>query len=51
MADKYKAQARCSNCGWHGKVELEKGTRIEDSACPCCGCISSKRDDSRRQSK
>jgi len=42
MAQYYDGSFSCSNCGWAGAIQIEKGTRLEDAvdemACPNCGC-------------
>jgi len=42
MADTYSGAFGCSNCGWEGSMEVEKGTTLKEAAgdtdCPNCGC-------------
>lgn len=40
MEGKYKAQAKCENCGWSGKLEVKKGILVEEELCPECGCMT-----------
>lgn len=36
----YAAWAICLNCSYTGRVELDRGKRIEDGSCPNCGTKS-----------
>jgi len=42
MANYYPGNFYCSNCGWSGVMEIEKGTTMNEAAdnaeCPNCGC-------------
>jgi predicted RNA-binding Zn-ribbon protein involved in translation (DUF1610 family) len=33
----YKVELFCTNCGFEGYVEIEKGKVIEERECPNCG--------------
>jgi len=35
--DTYVEELTCSNCSFHGKVEIEKGKSREETECPRCG--------------
>lgn len=39
QADSYYVGAGCSNCGWRGKLRIEKGRRAPwTNTCPSCAC-------------
>jgi predicted RNA-binding Zn-ribbon protein involved in translation (DUF1610 family) len=38
MAETYKVDVKCSNCGFEGVVELPKGDVVMVAKCPTCGC-------------
>lgn len=42
MAEHYDGRFSCSNCGWAGIIQIEKGVTLEEAAedaeCPNCGC-------------
>ncbi|GEM_PF-2893641 len=33
----YEAYIFCDNCHYHGKIEINKGTIINETPCPNCG--------------
>jgi len=33
----YSAEVKCTNCGWEGSTEIQKGTPVKDAECPQCG--------------
>jgi predicted RNA-binding Zn-ribbon protein involved in translation (DUF1610 family) len=40
----YKSKVYCDNCGFSGEVEIQKGKKISERACPQCGTLELKRD-------
>jgi hypothetical protein len=34
----YDVNFACRNCGETGKLNVPKGTKLEDMPCPICGC-------------
>jgi len=42
MGQYYDGSFICSNCGWSGAIQVEKGVKLDDAAdeadCPNCGC-------------
>jgi len=38
--DHYVEEVSCSNCSFHGEVQIEKGNRLGDVECPRCGVKS-----------
>jgi len=35
----YTMDVACSNCEWEGEANIPKGTKVNDAACPQCGCV------------
>lgn len=44
VAEYYSVRARCTNCGYSGRVRILIGSRVETASCPTCGCQSLKLD-------
>lgn len=40
----YEADILCTNCSYCGKVDIERGAKIEETPCPTCGCMTIQRD-------
>jgi len=36
----YEVYIFCGNCHYHGKIEINKGSPIEQSPCPNCGNLT-----------
>lgn len=34
----YEVKVKCRNCGWRGKIEIEKGNAVSIALCPNCEC-------------
>lgn len=34
----YKATVSCSNCGYRGEAQIQKGKKVEEGQCPECEC-------------
>lgn len=39
----YSVEAECTNCGWTGTVEVERGQFVCHARCPNCDCEKLKR--------
>jgi len=43
MGDTYEGSFACSNCGWQGIMDVQKGTTMNEHAqnnkCLTCGCL------------
>lgn len=39
----YIVKIKCFNCGIKKRIEIQKGTRVDDNKCPNCGCRSIER--------
>ena len=42
--DKYIVDIFCTNCAYRDKVEINKGTTIDEFPCPNCSNLTIKRD-------
>lgn len=40
----YKLDILCTNCGYDGEIDIERGKQIQDILCPNCGCATLERD-------
>jgi Zn finger protein HypA/HybF involved in hydrogenase expression len=41
-SETYKAKVYCKNCDLNKEIDIQKGVKIDETACPTCGTIFKK---------
>ncbi len=34
----YDIYVYCTNCNYHGRIDIKKGSKVNGENCPNCGC-------------